>query len=65
MPSLDSLDASILEQAAEAVIYANRQGVIERWNLCGDELCAGHGRSGQGTRICGRGARRDRAGRTR
>ena len=22
----------ILEQAAEAVIYANRQGVIERWN---------------------------------
>ena len=26
------MDALILEQAAEAVIYANRQGVIERWN---------------------------------
>lgn len=26
------LEALILEQAAEAVIYADRQGVIERWN---------------------------------
>ena len=32
MSSPDPLDALILEQAAEAVIYANRQGVIERWN---------------------------------
>ena len=32
MSSPDLLDALILEQAAEAVIYANRQGVIERWN---------------------------------
>ncbi|MEJ8857466.1 PAS domain S-box protein [Variovorax robiniae] len=28
----DPLDALILEQAAEAVIYANSAGVIERWN---------------------------------
>jgi len=26
------LEALILEQTAEAVIYANREGVIERWN---------------------------------
>lgn len=26
------LDELILEQTAEAVIYANREGVIERWN---------------------------------
>ena len=32
MSSQDALDALILGQAAEAVIYANRQGVIERWN---------------------------------
>ena len=32
MSSPDALDALILGQAAEAVIYANRQGVIERWN---------------------------------
>ena len=32
MSSPDPLDVLILEQAAEAVIYANRQGVIERWN---------------------------------
>jgi len=30
--SCDSIDALILEQAAEAVIYANKAGVIERWN---------------------------------
>jgi PAS domain S-box-containing protein len=27
-----TLDELILEQTAEAVIYANREGVIERWN---------------------------------
>jgi len=32
MHSSDSLCELILEQAAEAVVYANRQGVIERWN---------------------------------
>ncbi|MBO9647655.1 MAG: PAS domain S-box protein [Variovorax sp.] len=32
MPSADELNALILEQAAEAVIYVNRQGVIEKWN---------------------------------
>ena len=26
------LDQLILEQAADALIYANRQGIIERWN---------------------------------
>ena len=30
--SHDPIDALILEQAAEAVIYANKAGVIERWN---------------------------------
>ena len=30
--SHDAIDALILEQAAEAVIYANKTGVIERWN---------------------------------
>jgi PAS domain S-box-containing protein len=30
--SQDTLDALILEQAAEAVIYASKAGVIERWN---------------------------------
>ena len=28
-----SLEALILEHTAEAVIYANREGVIERWNV--------------------------------
>ncbi|MEJ8822496.1 PAS domain S-box protein [Variovorax humicola] len=32
MPSHDPIDVLVLEQAAEAVIYANRAGVIERWN---------------------------------
>jgi PAS domain S-box-containing protein len=32
MSSLNSLGDLILEQAAEAVVYANREGVIERWN---------------------------------
>lgn len=30
--SHDPVDGLILEQAAEAVIYANKAGVIERWN---------------------------------
>lgn len=30
--SSDSLGERILEQAAEAVVYANREGSIERWN---------------------------------
>ncbi|MDM0050365.1 PAS domain S-box protein [Variovorax sp. J22R115] len=30
--SHDSIEALILEQAAEAIIYANKAGVIERWN---------------------------------
>ncbi len=32
MTSSDSLSDLILEQAAEAVVYANQEGVIERWN---------------------------------
>jgi PAS domain S-box-containing protein len=32
MSSSDSLSERILEQAAEAVVYANGQGIIERWN---------------------------------
>jgi len=32
MTPSNSLGELILEQAAEAVVYANRQGVIERWN---------------------------------
>lgn len=28
----------ILEQAADAVIYANRQGIIERWNQAATAL---------------------------
>ena len=32
MSSSSSLGDLILEQAAEAVVYANREGVIERWN---------------------------------
>jgi len=32
MASSDSLSDLILEQVAEAVVYANRQGSIERWN---------------------------------
>ncbi|HEY6134488.1 MAG TPA: PAS domain S-box protein [Rubrivivax sp.] len=32
MSPSNSLSDLILEQAAEAVVYANRQGVIERWN---------------------------------
>ena len=32
------LEALILEQTAEAVIYANREGVIERWNAAAAAL---------------------------
>ena len=32
MSSPKSLDELVLEQAAEAVIYANQKGIIERWN---------------------------------
>ena len=32
MNTVGPLGELILEQAAEAVIYANRKGVIERWN---------------------------------
>jgi PAS domain S-box-containing protein len=32
MTSSDSLSNLILEQAAEAVVYANQEGVIQRWN---------------------------------
>ena len=32
MTPSNSLGELILEQAAEAVVYANRHGVIERWN---------------------------------
>ena len=32
MPSSDSLADLILDQAAEAIVYANQNGAIERWN---------------------------------
>lgn len=32
MPTDSALDTLILQQAAEAVVYANRDGVIQRWN---------------------------------
>jgi len=32
MSSSESLGELVLEQAAEAVIYANHKGIIERWN---------------------------------
>jgi PAS domain S-box-containing protein len=32
MSSSDSLGELVIEQAAEAIVYANREGVIERWN---------------------------------
>ena len=32
MSTSDSIGDLILEQAAEAIIFANQQGVIERWN---------------------------------
>ncbi len=38
MPTSDSLSELILEQAAEAVVYANRQGVVERWNAAATRM---------------------------
>ena len=38
METTPTLDESILEQAADAVIYANREGVIERWNAAAAAL---------------------------
>ena len=32
MSSSESLGELVVEQAAEAIIYANREGIIERWN---------------------------------
>ena len=47
MPSLGDL---ILEQTAEAVIYSDRQGMIERWNgaataMFGHTFAEAHGQS--------------------
>ena len=38
MTPTDALAERILEQTAEAVIYANRQGVIERWNAAATQM---------------------------
>ena len=38
MTSDNTLDALILQQAAEAVVYANRDGVIERWNAAAEAI---------------------------
>ena len=37
-PCLPSLDAALLEQAADAIIYADRQGRIARWNAAAQAL---------------------------
>lgn len=37
-PQVSSLAELILEQTADAVIYANRQGIIERWNKAATTL---------------------------
>ena len=36
--SHDPVDCLILEQAAEAVIFANKEGVIERWNAAAETM---------------------------
>jgi len=36
--SHDPIDGLILEQAAEAVIYASKDGLIERWNAAAVEM---------------------------
>jgi PAS domain S-box-containing protein len=44
MSSSSSLGDRILEQAAEAVVYANREGTIERWNAAATTMfgyCSG------------------------
>ncbi len=38
METTSALDELILEQAADAVVFANRQGVIERWNAAAAAL---------------------------
>ncbi|WP_153145943.1 PAS domain S-box protein [Dechloromonas sp. H13] len=38
MPQTQALGDLILEQTADAVIYANRQGLIERWNAAATAL---------------------------
>ena len=37
-PSTATLAESILEHIAEAVVYANRKGVIERWNAAAAQM---------------------------
>lgn len=34
----NTLDASIVEHIAEAVVFANRDGVIERWNAAATQV---------------------------
>lgn len=38
MQEIHKLGDLILEQTAEAVIYSNRQGIIERWNNASTEI---------------------------
>ena len=37
-PGLSRLDEAIIEHMAEAVIYANREGKIERWNTAAAQM---------------------------
>ena len=37
-PDIPTLGEAIVEQMAEAVIYANRKGVIERWNTAAVQM---------------------------
>lgn len=38
MPPSDSLGDRIIEQTAEALVYANKEGVIERWNAAAEAM---------------------------
>ncbi len=38
MESTRSLEQRLIEQAVEAVIYANREGTIERWNAAAERM---------------------------
>ena len=38
LQAISSLGDSILEQTADALIYANREGVIERWNAAATSM---------------------------
>ena len=38
MPQTTPLSELILAQAAEAVVYANKEGVIERWNAAAEAM---------------------------